>query len=213
MYSDFFDKDKIIADIAFSNVRKERLPRSNGVWSGEPGDSTWIPDDDYIVKINGEDKPMLQLKEMYGFDGIEYKDGSPDFSPFEDEILNNVTLDSFSSDRTGPNGTYTQALESISEQLDIPEKEISDYMDANGLTFHECRDRHTVEFIPGDINAEFPNTGGIGVQNAIEAMADTWDEEYDARLVLERDNPFVAYDKDEFEQACADTSAHYRSHF
>lgn len=213
MYTDYYDydMDKIIADVALSNVRRPRLPRTGGSWQDEAGDSMWIPDDDHIVKINGRETTMAQLKDMYDFDGIEYNGGEPDFSPFEDEMLGSVSLDDFSSSRTGPDGTYTMALTEISHRLDIPEDEISDYMKANNLTFHECQDRHTVEFIPADINGAFPHTGGIGVQKAVEAMADSWQEDYDARLALERDNPFTEYDNDEFLQARDDASRRYRS--
>jgi len=50
----------------------KRTPINNGEWSGERGQSTWIPD--------GED--AREILERYGADGIEYTENLPDFGPF-----------------------------------------------------------------------------------------------------------------------------------
>lgn len=50
----------------------KRTPINNGEWSGERGQSTWIPD--------GED--TREILERYGADGIEYTENLPYFGPF-----------------------------------------------------------------------------------------------------------------------------------
>ena len=53
------------------NDRRDITPINNGEWSGERGNSIWRPEVEDVA---------AQLR-SYGVDGIEYRDGFPDFSP------------------------------------------------------------------------------------------------------------------------------------
>lgn len=53
------------------NDRLNQTPINNGEWSGERGNSTWKPEIDDVAE---------QLSQ-HGVDGIDYRDGFPDFSP------------------------------------------------------------------------------------------------------------------------------------
>lgn len=57
------------------------LPKSDGCWEGEKGNSFWIPDDDKIPgKANPDNQSWAEIKSDYGIQGIEYRKGEPDFS-------------------------------------------------------------------------------------------------------------------------------------
>ena len=49
-----------------------RTPINNGEWVGERGESTWIPEDDTV----------RETIEKYGVEGIDYRNGIPDFDKF-----------------------------------------------------------------------------------------------------------------------------------
>lgn len=65
---------------------KIELPKNNGHWTGERGNSMWIPDDDYCPPnksySNVNNKKWSQIKKENNFEGIVYKDGVPDLSNF-----------------------------------------------------------------------------------------------------------------------------------
>ena len=61
------------------------LPNQNGKWDGEKGDGTLIPDCDYVLKNPAiMKKTWDEILAQYGKDGVEFKDGGPDFTPFSE---------------------------------------------------------------------------------------------------------------------------------
>lgn len=136
------------------------------------------------------------MMEEYGDDRVSYSHREPDFEPFEQEFSadnlseflrekygedmgkeisagyeGHVELENMGTSRSGAEGTFSQANEIVAEAMGIEAKDIADYMDSRGLTWHECGDRHTVRAVPSEINQAFGHTGGIGLQQDIEALA------------------------------------------
>ena len=136
------------------------------------------------------------MMEEYGVDRVSYSHREPDFEPFEQgfsaddlsEFLRekygddmekeifagyegHVELEDMGTSRSGAEGTFSQANEIVAEAMGVEAKDIADYMDSRGLTWHECGDRHTVRAVPSEINQAFGHTGGIGLQQDIEALA------------------------------------------
>ena len=135
------------------------------------------------------------MKEAYGTDIVNYSHREPDFTPFEHEFTNekinefmqqkygsewensegtsegHVQLEHMDTKRNG--GTFSQASDIIAERLGISREDVDDYMKSNNLTWHECGDRHTVRAIPSEINQVFGHTGGIGLQQDVEALAES----------------------------------------
>lgn len=136
------------------------------------------------------------MMEEYGDDRVSYSHREPDFEPFEQEFSaddlseflrekygedmgkeisagyeGHVELENMGTSRSGAEGTFSQANEIVAETMGIEAKDIADYMDSRGLTWHECGDRHTVRAVPSEINQAFGHTGGIGLQQDIEALA------------------------------------------
>ena len=136
------------------------------------------------------------MMEEYGVDRVRYSHREPDFEPFEQEFdaeemtkflqekygenmdkeissgcEGHVDLEDMGTSRTGADGTFSHANEIVAESIGVKPKDIADYMESRGLTWHECGDRHTVRAVPSEINQAFGHTGGIGLQQDIDALA------------------------------------------
>lgn len=209
------EKAEIMKSFADQNVSPFVLPKSNGHWEGEEGNSRWIPDDDASVawRKGGEfhSESYRAILDKYGIDGIEYFNKEPDFSEFEDDFIQHAELDHFSDDRTGSNGTYTLAAQATAERLgretgeEWTPQRVQEYMRDHGLTWHECADRKTVRAIPTELNAGFKHTGGIGMEKSVSAAARALDEQYaiGEGFTLARESPLSHGEtsKQELEQA------------
>ena len=155
----------------FNTTYKERLDHtptienSNGHWEGERGESK------YIIE-NPEVKKTL---EKYGVDGIEYKDGIPDFEPVSEATveIDNMTENRHSTrdPETGEvtKGNFEQADEKCAEKFNEEAKDgktdwtaadVKKYREDNNLTWHECSDGKTCMLIPRDVHETCRHTGG-----------------------------------------------------
>ena len=69
----------------YSDRGRKNIPTSGGRWSGEAGDSIWIPDDQIVPPDKGysnmQQKTWGQIKRENGISGIRFSDGRVDFSP------------------------------------------------------------------------------------------------------------------------------------
>ena len=69
----------------FSDKGRKNIPTSGGLWTGEPGDSIWIPDDTVIPPDKGYSnmlhKTWFQIKSENNIRGISFSDGRADFRP------------------------------------------------------------------------------------------------------------------------------------
>lgn len=208
---DASETSNVIKDFVGQNVRELTLPKNNGTWEGERGNSKWVPNPEATFRWqkNGDHEITYgELMKKYNFDGIEYSNNEPDFEPFEDAFLGHAEIDNFSADRDGPNGTYAQARKAIVERLSQEsgvswtESQVQDYMNDHGLTFHECSDRRTVRVIPTEINAAFKHTGGIGIERSINAVSSALDDRFDGKgFSLVQDSPAAIVDRKDLETA------------
>ena len=73
------------------------FPNKNGTWVGEKGNSTWMPDGDVVPKKpRDNEKTWKEILATYGEDGVEFKDGEPDFTPFSEA---SVEIEDFGPER------------------------------------------------------------------------------------------------------------------
>ena len=186
-----FDFPEEIKSVIDQNVQPLALPRSNGEWLGEAGNSEFVLDSDYIPSgrgVNSEGLTISEILKDYDVDGVTYQNKEPDFSPFIDSEIGAATLDSFSESRTGKDGTYSLASSKAAENLGVTSKEIDSMMEDRNLTWHECSDRKTVIPIPTDINAAFKHSGGISIEKGMNDLGDYLSDEY-GHLSLSRGTP------------------------
>lgn len=145
-----------------------RTPESNGEWTGERGNSTWIPDHDYIPpeKSRNPENPYSnpdnltwgEILEKYGIEGIEFKDGFPDFSPIS---KGTVEIDNFEPGGTDAmNRNFAKADIALAEQKGCTPAEVKQWREDNNYTWHECEDQKTMQKVPNEVHANIPHDGG-----------------------------------------------------
>lgn len=157
----FVNQKDLISDgeILIDNV----IPSSNGKWSGEKGDSKWYPDGSYIPKEKKTDSPYsnpenltwAEILKKYGIDGIEFKDGEPDFSEVS---KGSVEIDDFTDNR---NENFAQADEKLAEQRGCTPEEVREWRKEHNYTWHECGDCKTMQKVPNEVHANVSHSGGI----------------------------------------------------
>ncbi len=169
------DPDKLIEPSVescdYPSTYKERLDRtpttenSHGEWSGDRGESMFVPTDDRL-------RELLQSK---GVEGINYKDAIPDFDPIAEA---KVTIQGMSQHRLsqmGENGerivgNYEKAdiecakawnLEQRDGKDDWTHQDVKNWREANGYTWHEDNDMKTCCLVPTIAHETCRHLGGV----------------------------------------------------
>lgn len=169
------DPDKLIRSSVescdYPSSYKERLDRTpsienpNGKWSGDRGKSMFIPTADRVREI-------LRNK---GLEGINYKDGIPDFNPISEA---KVTIQGMSQHRLsqmGENGerivgNYEKAdtecakawnLEQRDGKDDWTHQDVKKWREANEYTWHEHNDMKTCSLVPTEVHKVCSHLGGV----------------------------------------------------
>lgn len=169
------DPDKLIRPSVescdYPSSYKERLDRTpgienpNGKWSGDRGESMFVPTVDRVREI-------LRNK---GLEGINYKDGIPDFNPISEA---KVTIQGMSQHRLsqmGENGerivgNYEKAdiecakawnLEQRDGKDDWTHQDVKKWREANGYTWHEHNDMKTCSLVPTEVHKVCSHLGGV----------------------------------------------------
>lgn len=138
---------------------KERLDQTpkdgdRGEWSGERGESQYIPSDEGMKKILAEN----------GTDGIEYKNAIPNFS---DVSKSTVKIDDMSDDRAS---NFKQCDEKCVDQWnqdkfggkdDWTARDIANWRNDNKYSWHERNDMETCDLVPTEVNSYFGHLGGV----------------------------------------------------
>lgn len=142
---------------------KERIDRTpsetsdRGEWTGERGESTYIP----------SDEAMKELLVQFGINGIEYKDGIPDFSKCS---ACTVEIDNMGSTRYGENGNFAQCdakaaeqwnKEGRNEKNDWTARDVKKWREENEYSWHERNDMKTCDLVPTKVNDYFGHLGGV----------------------------------------------------
>ena len=142
-------------------------PNENGHWTGERGQSKFVSD-------NPDVNAVLQ---KYGKDGVEYRDGMPDFSPF---VEGECIIDNMSVTRKD---NFKQADTALAKQWaaetgqNWTASDVEKYRKENKLTWHELNDGETMQLIPSIINHPyFKHVGGVGEKKRGQGQTENLDE-------------------------------------
>lgn len=132
--------------------RISHTPVKNGEWTGDRGESKFISDSEEV---------STYLKEA-NVDGVNYKDGCPDFNPFS---KGEVEIPSMSPDRhttMGKPGNFEQADTALARQRGdgCTARDVANWRKANGYTWHELNDMKTCQKVPSSINKVYGHLGG-----------------------------------------------------
>lgn len=159
------DIDKLIAK-ELDEVKGCPIEGNGGHWEGERGNSKWFPNRDEIPKnplTNPDGLTWGQILDKYGIDGIEFKNGEPDFSPV---AKGTVEIDHFTDNRYGKGGNFDQACERLAEQRGCTKEEVKAWMKENKYTWHERSDCKTMDKVPTEIHGNIRHSGGISEAKA-----------------------------------------------
>lgn len=139
-----------------------RLPKSNGKWSGEEGNSAWIPDKEFVPtnkKTNPNKLSWNQISQKCGgVDRINFNDNKPDFSTLS---RGTVEIEDFGPERYGKDGNFKKADKKLAEQRGCSEREVSKWRKKNIYTWHESDDCKTMYKVPNEFHGNIPHSGGI----------------------------------------------------
>jgi len=137
-------------------------PINNGDWKdergneGERGNSVWCPDPDYVPqKGNPEGKTWREILDKYDIEGIEYKEGEPDFSEIS---KGDVEIEPYSQKR---DDNFDKADTELAKEKDCTPEEVAKWRKENGYTWHECKDMKTMQKVPSEVHNNVTHSGGI----------------------------------------------------
>lgn len=173
--TDSINPDKLIKPSVescdYPSSYKERLDRTpsmenpNGKWSGDRGESMFIPAADRVREI-------LRNK---GLEGINYKDGIPDFNPISEAKVTIQGMSQYRLSLSGGNGerivgNYEKAdiecakawnLEQRDGKDDWTHQDVKNWREANEYTWHEHNDMKTCSLVPTEVHDVCRHLGGV----------------------------------------------------
>ena len=153
---------------SYNNIPQEG---DRGSYDGKKGDSVFVPNENYEggPPSGKEVKEVLDKKEI---EGIEYKNGEPDFSKIAEAT---VEIDEMSEYRYGPDGNFSKADQALAdkwnaekhdERNDWTAREIKNYRLENNLVWHERQDCKHMDLVDRTIHGYFTHIGGVAVCKA-----------------------------------------------
>jgi hypothetical protein len=166
--TDLKNIDKPIAK-ELKEVKGCPIEDRGGRWSGERGNSKWLPDKNEVPKnplTNPNGKTWGEILSKYGVDGIVFKDGEPDFSPVS---KGTVKIDNFTENRYGKGGNFDQACEKLAKQRGCTKEEVKEWMKENKYTWHERSDCKTMDKVPTEIHGNISHSGGISEMKSVSS--------------------------------------------
>jgi len=142
------------------NDRISQTPVNNGEWSGERGNSTWTP----------ETEDVAGQLDSYGVDGIEYRDGFPDFSPVA-EYEHQLPEDLYESSDTAQFNDCNDALSNhLESDPDFGANFDDDQLEAiragekpSGYTWHHDTEPGNMQLVPTRIHQNCGHYGGKNI--------------------------------------------------
>lgn len=137
--------------------RLNQTPREDsdrGEWSGDRGESDFSP-------VDGEVKDILS---RYDKESITYENAAPDFSEVAEST---VEIEDMTENRAD---NFRQCDEKCAEQWneegrgsknDWTARDVKEWRQENGYSWHERNDMKTCDLIPAKVNDYFGHLGGV----------------------------------------------------
>ena len=127
--------------LACENGGKSRLPRSNGSWDGEVGESNWRSTNPEVTAVTGGDP-------------VPFSNGRPDFSQWS---KGEITFPK--GELNGTNSDFSKVYQEVANQKGLANRTAGkDYLKQQGLTPHHLDDT-TIQLIPTDLHGNVPHIG------------------------------------------------------
>lgn len=154
---DFYQKHGTPYSSYKTRIKKTPIDGEKGKWEAERGES------DYILN------EPIELKDGTKITRVTYKNGVPDFSPFQKA---QVKIPNMTNDRYA---NFKQADEALAElwsrikydNHNWSPRDVATYRTENNLSWHEMNNMESMQLVPYDVNATFLHLGGVGEYNAM----------------------------------------------
>ena len=158
----------------FSDRGRKIIPTSGGRWTGEPGDSIWIPDDTVIPPDKGYSnmlhKTWFQIKSENNIRGISFSDGRADFRPVSKaEVV-------FDWERElGKEGIrhiveigdrqylHEAGFALLAKNMGKSVQEVKEYKERLNLVWHEEPDCQTLRLVVREVHDNIRHFGGVAM--------------------------------------------------
>ena len=158
----------------YSDRGRKNIPTSGGRWTGEPGDSIWIPDDTVIPPDKGYSnmlhKTWFQIKSENNIRGISFSDGRADFRPVSKA---EVVLDW--ERELGKEGIrhivetgdrqylHEAGFSLLASKLGKSVQEVKEYKERLNLVWHEEPDCETLRLVAREVHDNIRHFGGVAM--------------------------------------------------
>lgn len=154
------EPEKVDVENLYYSTYEERMkqtPREDsdrGEWTEGRGESEFIPNDEEVKDILGK----------HDKESISYRDAIPDFS---EVAASTVEIDDMTENRAD---NFRQCDEKCAEQwnrekrdgrTDWSSREVKEWRQENGYSWHERNDMKTCDLIPAKVNDYFGHLGGV----------------------------------------------------
>ena len=150
------------------DINQVRMPDKNGSWEGERGNSIWKPDRDYIppekstsqkkTYSNPDNLNWGEILDKYGIEGIEFKNGYPEFGEVS---KGSVEIEGFETGGSPEkNRNFRKAEIVLAEQKGCRPEDVRKWREENNYTWHECEDKKTMQKVPNEVHANIVHDGG-----------------------------------------------------
>lgn len=152
-------------DSAENYAKNCPIEGNDGHWEGERGNSKWIPDGEYVPqKSNPDNKTWKNILDDRNIDGLNFKEGNPDFSEIS---KGNVEIDGFSDKRSD---NFDKADMELAKQRGCDPEDVKAWRTdpEHKYTWHECPDMKTMQKVPSDVHNNISHRGGISAKKAQE---------------------------------------------
>ena len=154
----YLNEEKLL--IMESPVFKQCLPRTHGKWSGERGNSNWIPKGDFVPvnkKTNPGSLKWSEIFKLYNINNIKFKNNYPDFSFIS---KGTVKVKDFCEDR---DDNFDSADEMLALNRGCTKADVRRWRKQNKYTWHEREDCKTMDKVPALVHGNIPHSGGISI--------------------------------------------------
>lgn len=158
----------------YSDRGRKNIPTSGGRWSGEAGDSIWIPDDQIVPPDKGysnmQHKTWGQIKRENGISGIRFSDGRVDFSPVTKYAVKFDWEKELGGDgirylvQTGDRQyLHEAAFSKLAAKLGKSIEEVKQLKELRNLVWHEEPDCETLQLVVREVHDNIRHFGGIAM--------------------------------------------------
>ena len=165
-------------EIKSSNKGYNNIPKSKGKWSGEAGNSIWMPDNNLVPErnmySNPEGKSWGEILDFYKVkNGILFKEGEPIFDnlAWEEVVLQYEDIGHDELLRLQQNERsvlHNLAFDKLAKSKGWSLEQTYKYKEDNNLVWHEKSECRTLLLVPRMIHDNITHYGGVSMLRCLE---------------------------------------------